>query len=371
MKSILFVIPNLTGGGAEKVLVNLANELSYKYSITILAIFDAGVNKIYLSQRVKYKYVFKWDFKRYTRLFKLFAPDFLCKLFIQGDYDYIISFLEYSCSRIVSGYKGQAKKIAWIHSTVNSNTLEEFLFPYRSRKECIECYNRYSKIVCVSQDVLDSFRREFPEVSTQCCVRYNILNSKNVVSLAKETVNDCVISALQFNICSIGRLIPIKGYMRLLKVCNRLIHEDIASNFHLYILGEGEEQSLLEKYISSNNLESYITLLGYRVNPYKYLSNMDLYVCSSFSEGLSTVVAESILLGIPALTTKCSGMNELLDNGNCGLIVENSEFGLYWGLRRIMEDRNLLLPYEEQIAARGKLFNDTYILKSIEELFAY
>ena len=103
----------------------------------------------------------------------------MCDFFIHGDYDYIVAFLEYSCSRIISGYKGPAKKIAWIHSTINSDTLSEFLFSYRSREECVECYNRYDKIVCVSQDVLDAFQKEFPEIKAPCCVKYNILNSKN------------------------------------------------------------------------------------------------------------------------------------------------------------------------------------------------
>ena len=369
MNSILFVIPTLSGGGAEKVLVNLVNELSYRYSITLLTLFDVGVNKSSLSSRVNYQYVFRWNFRGNIYLFKMFTPSFLCKLFIRGDYDYVVAFLEYSTTRILSGYSGRAKKIAWIHSTVNDYTLKEFLSPYRSKEECIKCYNKYDKIVGVSQDVLKSFFDKFPEVHTLSCVRYNIVNSKNIQILSQEKVESEFLLSDRIKICSVGRLIPVKGYLRLLKVYLRLMQEHIALNTHLYILGVGAEQTSLEKYITENDMTSYVTLLGYKKNPYKYIRNMDLFVCSSYSEGLSTAVTESLLLGVPILTTNCSGMNELLDNGNCGLIVENTELGLYTGLKKMILDNNLRQHYKDKAIIRREFFDDVHVLNEVSKLF--
>ena len=370
MKSMLFVIPTLSGGGAEKVLVNLANELSDKYLVTTLTLFDTGVNKCSLSKRVKYRHIFKWNFRGNIYLFKMFNPAFLSKVFIRGDYDYIVAFLEYTVTRIVSGYRGKAKKIAWIHSTVNPQTLKTFLSPYRSKKECIECYNKFDKIVCVSEDVAKSFKSEFTEVKTPCLVKYNILNSKKIAQLSLEPITDDIqFSSQRINFCSVGRLIPIKGFMRLLQVYKRLINEGIALNTHLYILGIGPDKTSLENYISTNGINSYVTLLGYQANPYKYVSKMDLFVCSSYSEGLSTAVTEAILLGIPVLTTQCSGMNELLDDGNCGCIVENSESGLYSGLKKLIANEHLRLHYKERVLVQRTLFDDSRILKEIEDLF--
>lgn len=368
MKSILFVIPTLSGGGAEKVLVNLANELSDKYLVTILTLFDTGINKCSLSKKVNYKYIFKWNFRGNIFLFKMFNPAFLSKIFIRGDYDYIVAFLEYTVTRIISGYHRKAEKIAWIHSTVNSQTLRTFLSPYRSKKECVECYNKFDKIVCVSEDVAKSFKSEFPAIKPPRLIKYNILNSKKIAQLSSEPITTQICSQ-QINICSVGKLIPIKGFMRLLQIYKRLIDEGIALNTHLYILGIGPDKASLESYISTNNINSYVTLLGYQENPYKYVSKMDLFVCSSYSEGLSTAVTEAILLGIPVLTTQCSGMNELLDKGNCGCIVENSESGLYSGLKKLIANENLRLHYKERILVQRKLFDDSRILREIEDLF--
>lgn len=369
MKSILFVIPTLSGGGAEKVLVNLVNKIHDRYDITILTLFDVGVNKQHLSKQIKYKSIFKWNFKGNIYLFKIFSPSFLCKLFIHGNYDYVISFLEYAATRIVSGYSGEAKKIAWIHSTINSRTLKSFLSPYRSISECIECYNKFDQIVCVSQDVLLSFKDNILEVNTPCCVKYNILNSFEIGRLSQQSIDDLCLSNGIMNICSVGRLIPIKGYRRLLKIYRQLLDDKVALNTHLYILGVGPEEESLNQYILDNKMLSYVTLLGYKNNPYKYMKQMDLFVCSSYSEGLSTAVSESLLLGLPVLTTECSGMNELLDNGRCGLIVENSESGLYSGLKRIIESQDLLLYYKKQALARKEYFDDSKIVDDFEKLF--
>lgn len=370
MKSILFIIPTLSGGGAEKVLVNLVNELSYKYSITILTLFDVGINKFHLSKRIKYKYIFRYEFRGNIYLLKLFSPTMLSKLFIHGNYDYVVAFLEYAVTRIVSGYCGNAQMIAWIHSSVNSDTLKEFLSPYRSKKECIRCYNKFDKIICVSHDVLKAFKKEFPEIQTPCFVKYNVLNSKAIYRLSLEKIKEnTILDKEVIKICSVGRLIPVKGYRRLLTAYKRLIDEKIALNTHFYLLGTGTEQSALEKYILDNNLTSYVTLLGYKENPYQYMCQMDLFVCSSFSEGLSTAVTEAILLGIPVLTTECSGMRELLENGDCGKIVENSELGLYNGLKEMISNKELLSHYKRKTIEHREVFNDAHVLKEIESLF--
>ena len=75
---ILFFIPTLMHGGAEKVLVNLVNNLDRsKHDITLQVLFDVGVNKKYLKDCIKYKYTFKKLFKGSTAIFKIFSPVYL------------------------------------------------------------------------------------------------------------------------------------------------------------------------------------------------------------------------------------------------------------------------------------------------------
>ncbi len=107
-------------GGAEKVLVNLVNNLDKnKYDITLQTIFDVGVNKQYINKDIKYKYVFKKLFRGSSTIFKLFSPKFLYKHLIKDEYDIVVSYLEGPTARIISGCPYESKKVSWIHIEMN------------------------------------------------------------------------------------------------------------------------------------------------------------------------------------------------------------------------------------------------------------
>jgi len=106
MKKILFLIPNLMHGGAEKVLVNLVNNLNErKYKISVCAVFDCGVNKSDLKTSIDYSGIFKKQFRGNIHFFKLWSRRGLYKKFIKGSYDIVISYLEGLTARAVSGCK--------------------------------------------------------------------------------------------------------------------------------------------------------------------------------------------------------------------------------------------------------------------------
>ena len=102
MKKILFFIDTLGYGGAEKVLINLVNNLDKsRYDITLMTIFDEGVNKKYLEKNIKYKSIFKKIFRGNVLFFRMFTPEFLYKLFIKDKYDILVSYLEGNTTRIL------------------------------------------------------------------------------------------------------------------------------------------------------------------------------------------------------------------------------------------------------------------------------
>ena len=91
-KKILFLIPNLKHGGAEKVLVNLVNNLDpQKFDITVQTIFDVGVHKGALRPHIKYRSVFKIEFRGNNRFFQLFPSEFLWRHMIKEHYDIAVS----------------------------------------------------------------------------------------------------------------------------------------------------------------------------------------------------------------------------------------------------------------------------------------
>ena len=120
--------------------------------------------------------------------------------------------------------------------------------------------------------------------------------------------------------------------------------------------------------ISDWNMEGYVSLMGYKQNPYPYLLSSDLFVCSSRSEGYSTAVTEALILGIPVITTNCSGMEELLGKGKYGMIVDNEASALYDGIKMLISNKILLNTFRQKAKERGAFFNKVSLLSRIISL---
>ena len=89
---------------------------------------------------------------------------------------------------------------------------------------------------------------------------------------------------------------------------------------------------------------------------YKFLRHGDLYVCSSTTEGYNTATVEALILGVPVLTTQVSGAEEIISSTNCGLIVENSNEGVYVGLKKLLTNNERLNQMKLSAKSRAKQF---------------
>ena len=365
MIRVLFFIHDLSGGGAEKVLVNLINNIDKsKFKVTLLTMFDNGVNKQYLKPDIEYKYVFKRVFRGNQHLLKFFPPKFLYKKMVQGNYDIIISFMQGATTRVISGCSNtDVLKINWVHTEM---TKQKLAHSYRNYKEFEECYKRYDATVFVADTAKKIFERE-TKLNNNHFVKYNTIEVDEIFNKSYEEINETIFDEKVLNLVSIGRLTKAKGYDRLLKVINKIVKEDY--QIHLYIIGDGVQRRELEDYIYNHKLSDYVSLLGYKNNPYKYLRNADLFVCSSYYEGYSTVVTESLIVGTPVITTLCSGMEEMLgSNSEYGVIVENSEDGLYDGLLKLLNNEEHIKHYKNKAKERSKYFNTKTTVYEVEKL---
>lgn len=135
----------------------------------------------------------------------------------------------------------------------------------------------------------------------------------------------------------------------------------------LLLLGTGELEETLKKQVRDLRLEKNVEFLGYKKNPYKYVKNADLFVCSSLHEGFSTAVTEALIVGTPVVTTVCSGMEELLGQNEYGLIVDNDMEALYKGVKKVLNNRRILEELSVKAFERGKKFNVVETTKQIED----
>lgn len=368
---ILFFVITLGNGGAEKVLIDTVKHLNKdKYKITVISLFNEGIYCDIIKEFAEYKYIFDKHFdNKFIRksikrilfaLFKICSPILLHKILIRDKYDIEVAFLEGLSTKVISGAK-DVKKIAWVHTDLI--TFPWSLRSYLNLEQEISAYKTFDNILCVSNQVKDAFEKKF---GLKANVQHNVLDDKEIIRKSLEIVKD-INKLNEFKIISVGRLTPIKGYDRLLRIHKKLINEGF--NYKLYILGKGNEEEKLKKYIKDNNLSDSVELLGFKKNPYKYMKRADLYVCSSIAEGFSTVVIEATILGIPVVTTNCAGMLDILGDSEFGLITENNEKGLYLGLKEILSSDKIYNYYKKKSKERSKDFSLEVRIKEYEMLF--
>ncbi|GHU63140.1 hypothetical protein FACS1894160_3210 [Bacteroidia bacterium] len=343
--SILFCIETLNDGGAEKALINILENMDPdQYTIDLLVIHRTGV---YFDR-----------IPSYVNWFTLQeAGDNLSKSF-----DIEVACLEGFTTKIIAYRKSNAYKIAWIQ--VDLQAMHWSLSAYSNEKEEELCYSKMNQIVFVSGQVQSTFNQMFPNLKVPQQVIYNPINREAILA-ASEAI---AVSKNKFTMCSIGRLVEIKGYIRFIAVLNDLVLDGF--DFEFWILGEGNQRQEIENLIKLYSLENVVYLKGFHKNPYPYLKAADMYVAPSYAEGFSLALSEAVCLGKPILATQVAGASEILNNGECGLIVEQDPQAIYTGLKRMMRDEELRKSLSNKALVHAeKLFNIRKVMEKIGYLF--
>jgi len=364
-KRIRFVINTLDVGGAERVLINLVCNLpKEKYDISLVSI-TGGVFEKELPSYVHYKKIIKTKNKFLKKFFQKIVYNLpyslISSLYLRGEYDIEIAYMHGFPTRIVSKKcNSNSKTLAFVHGDFwTSFSIKSF---YSSIDECIEEYKKFDKVCFVSNLALEGFIKRLGNTGNLMVV-HNIIDYKQVLkkSLIEAPVS---FSTDGLKLVTVGRLTEVKGYKRLLNTV-KLAEEKY--NFELIIIGDGEEKTNLEKQICDNNIKS-VRLVGFQENPHCIVSQADWFICSSYQEAYSTSVAEAVCLGVPVLTTKCAGMDEILDNGKYGIICENDDFALSEAFFKLFEINDNSI-YKVNSIERSRELQSVSITDEYEELF--
>ena len=376
MKKILFVLPWLAIGGLERVQVNLANALiEAGYDVTILTLNPRADLKAELSPLVHYRYK---PYKphpiggRIPYIRHRFYDDGMWETrasakelyqYYVGDekFDVEIGFFRGLSIKIISGSTNlRSIKLAWVHS--DFKYCEGIANNFKSMAAVREAYGKFDHIVCVSDRAKQSFE-EVIGLADKTTRIYNLLPAEKIRALGG---GDCPAEKKKTTICSVGHLAAVKGYDRLIGAVKRLNAE--GKELALWLVGGGEEEKALRELAAG---DENIRFFGSQPNPYPYMKQADLYVCSSRYEGFNLTVAEALILGCPVLSTDCTGPSEILDSGKYGMICENSEEGLYRGIKELVEAPNLLRQYQSKTGERAAFFDADEIVEQVIVLFKY
>lgn len=376
MKKLLIFVDELYEGGVSKVLLDLLENINRdKYDITVMTLYNQGIYIDNVKKYAKYKYCFDIPdaddnslkaklYRKYWGGMLRLPESFMYRWFVKEKYDIEIAFMHGWSTKFISGSNNKnSKKIAWVH--VDLVTWNRVDGVFKNLEHHKNAYSKFHEVLCVSKIVKDGVEKKYGVKNAK--VIYNPINREKILKLSKEKIDD-IKSTDKFKLVSVGRLSKQKGYDRLLRVFKRL--NDEALDLQLSIIGSGEKYNELNNYIEKNNLKDKVFLLGYRENPYKYVKNSDLFVCSSISEGFSLVIAEAMAVGVPVISVNCPGPNEVLGFGKYGMLVNNDEDSLYDGIKELIENKYLYDNYKIKGNERGKSFLVRKFIQEIEGILS-
>ena len=367
MKKILFGITSLTLGGAEKVLVDLANELSKKYDVTILTIYAKGEFEKKLNSKVKLKSIYDFQFndmsnikKKLTALKLLLFKKRFYKKYIKGDYDIEIAFLEGPITRLFGVKNKNTRKIAWVHNDITQVFGKDIKAKLKVAIDK-KTYGKYQTLVFVSKDNRDKFTEIYKDVRDEYLqpvhkrVIYNYINPQNVIEgEISDNINASTVSFL-----TVARLTKQKAIDRIIRVHKKLIDKGFKHEF--YVIGDGPERLNLEKQIKELNVEKTFHLLGKKENPYPYIKQANFFCLLSEFEGYGMVIEEAKILNKPIIITDTAA-REAVQNYENSIIVNNNEEGIYAEIKEVLQKKI------KSFSNKQEKYDNSKIITKLEKL---
>ncbi|MFC6803526.1 glycosyltransferase [Deinococcus caeni] len=210
---------------------------------------------------------------------------------------------------------------------------------------------------------MESLIREIPSLSQKSIVINNPIDGSMIERQAQKDLIEGIRPRKRVEFLAAGRLEKVKGFDTLINAFSRFGNNDVG----LSIIGEGSQRKALESLIKDLNLSESVSLLGFKMNPYVYMKETDVFVLSSLFEGLPTVLIEAQLLGKPIISTDCdSGPREILDNGKFGSLVQTGDSeSLFLAMKAAYDDPSELIIK----GLEGKVFAEKYNPHSIANNF--
>ncbi len=320
---IALYLPSLADGGAEIVMVNLANELSLRndVSIDMVLVSHSGPWRDFISSNVRLV-----DLKcrgsgtsllPLLRYLKRNRPDVLLSALNTTN---IVSLI----AKLLRP-RSETKFVPAIHNTLSASLPDKrtslkarFVTPLLTM-----LLRKADGIIVVSKGVATDLIRTTGIDTSSVEVIYNPVITSRIKTLVLENCSHPWIQDKSMPVLiGAGRLTTQKDFATLLKAV-AIVRKSV--EVRLIILGEGELRGELVSLSHSLNLRDYVDLIGFVDNPYSFMVNADVFVLSSLWEGLPTVLIESLYCGIPLVSTDCpSGPREILRDGAYGSIVPTS-----------------------------------------------
>lgn len=364
MLKVLFILPNINGGGAERVVLSIIRHLDRnRFQPVLFLTKDEGVlwdevpEDVEVYSGLEEGSTLKWHLiKVIGRLLK-----------VARYADVIVGSLEYDSIylAVISGCLLKRPVMGWIHT-------EMLLYPKRMLIDHVLprlLYPGVTLMLTVSHGVAQSLERQYPWLKSRIRTVYNPLDLDFIDIKKNETVDEDFQHDIPV-VLGVGRLVSSKNFSLLIRAHAMLLDRGISQK--LVILGEGPERALLERLTRKLGVEDSVCLPGYVMNPYPYMSKAVCLVLSSEYEGLGSVVLEAMASGVPTVVVNCPGSgSELVGDGEYGLLIPPNDLeAMAEAITALIEDPKLSRHYVVKGRERAEQFGVEFRMPAYEKILS-
>lgn len=371
---VLFLLPTLNGGGAERTALTLIPHLQARgldARIGLLArggAFDGEINparvlltrlgarkmgRVFLTQPALdgTSYASRPDFSRILTGIPL-VPLHQLDLIRQFRPHVVMSCTHsMNLAALLSTRAYGRRRVAWIlREGINTRAIIESDTspgPGRMLRSLVtrHVYRQPDRVLAISHGVADGLVRDFRVPRDRLCVIHNPVEVSRVSRQAQDA--DGVRPPARF-IVACGRLHRQKGFDLLLQAFARLGIADLA----LVLLGEGPERSHLESLARELGIASRVVMPGFVANPWHWMARARAFVLPSRYEGFGSVLVEAMACGTPVVATDCEyGPREVLSDGEAGLLARTEDIdSLTAAIGNVLTNPG----FAQELAVRGR-----------------
>ena len=318
MIKVAIYVPSMSGGGAERVMMILANNFVARgMSVDLVLVNSAGPFLASVDSRVRIvnlgcSGVLK-SMPALVRYYRMNKPSVILSAL---DYANVVSLLAKTFAQLPS------RHIVSVHTSIRSTMCCPNSSPVNRAVFWLMrlTYPSADGVVAVSEGVKEDIVNLVGVPSDRVYRIYNPVVGDDLNERAQEPLDHPWFAAGEIPVViSAGRMTEVKDFGLLIRAFCKVVKR---CECRLVILGDGEKREELECLIDALGLKSRVLLPGFQQNPFKWMSRASLFVLSSRLEGLSNVLIEALACGVPVVSTDCaSGPNEILQNGRWGRLV--------------------------------------------------
>lgn len=370
---VLFRHRSMEMGGVEKVILSMLNNLCKdKFEITICLNINQGelrnefpkhIRKVYLTKGKEdlSKNPVIQKIQLIIRRLKLQIAQNNPKIIndlLNDNYDVEIAPTYAAFSSVLNSMNKSSKKIGWLHSDV---TVPKFqpLVP-----NILKQIPQFDYFLFGSQQTRDILIETYPNLNIP--ENQVILNAIPIEELKQKALIFKPVMPSKPVFVSVARLHSRKGFHKLMEAHSRLLKDGF--DHHIYVIGDGEERDNLEKQAAKLEVSRSFEFLGSLMNPYPYVKNADFFILPSESEGWPLIIADTLILQKPIISTNVGGIPEMISHEKTGYLINYDTDEMYESMKKFLTNTELVSSIKNNLINIEEQFDNQKIFDAVENI---